>query len=262
MYFNREISLAFNLLVNHWGWACKLIDVVILQPSCYNHPCSWPPWRQLCLQSGWSCSYLFLILLLPFSLLWWCYTLVLGSSWKLSLSLPSTLPPCLVGVDCTCSQLICSWVKGVLDKFLTQVFSLLFSCAWLVLFCLVGLLLFPSWPPCNAVWLPSLTCCLSKSLLNFSFCLFRVLRCCFSLPTFIKSLHLSIHSLLKTLLSWSIHVSLWDFNMFRVLLIDLTLSLGNDLSALLIIWIPLGVLIFFAASYDEEEWGHLQLQMW
>ena len=112
--------------------------------------------------------------------------------------------------------LIWSWVKGVLDRFLTQFFSLLSSCTWLVLdrfftqlfsllssctwqvlFCLVELLWFPIWMPCNLVWSLYLVCSLCKSLSNFSFCLFRVLKCCFSLPTSINALHLTIHSSLE-----------------------------------------------------------------
>ena len=100
------------------------------------------------------------------------------------------------------------------------------------------------WLPCKPFCLSSFMCFCCRSLLNFSFCLLRVLKWCLSLPTSMKSSHLSIHSLLNTLLKSSLHVSLRAFSMFRVLFIDLTLSLSKDLSAFLIIWSPLGVLIF------------------
>ena len=124
---------------------------------------------------------------------------------------------------------------GVLDKFFTQEFSIILSCAWLVLFCLVELLWFLIWVPCNLVYSPSLICFLYKSLSNFSYFLFRVLKCCFSFPISINSLQLFIQSSLKTLSRLSIHVSHWDFNMFKMLLIDLTLSFSNAISASLVI---------------------------
>ena len=78
---------------------------------------------------------------------------------------------------------------------------------------------------------------------NLSNCLSSVLMCLDSLLRLMNFTHSSMVLSSKQFFSWSIHVSFCIFNMLIVLFIDLILSFSKDLSALLIIYKPLGVLM-------------------
>ena len=90
---------------------------------------------------------------------------------------------------------------------------------------------------------PSLFLFFWHNLSNLDFCLSRVLKCLDSLFSLMNHVHSSIMSLSNVLFRCSIHVSVWMFNMAMVLFTDLTLSFNRAISAFLIIWWPLGVLI-------------------
>ena len=102
------------------------------------------------------------------------------------------------------------------------------------------------WPfsqctPCIVFeWPPVL---LLHNVLNLDRCQSKVFKCLNSLPVFMKVVHSCTVSLSNLFSRRFLHVSLWKVNMVIELLMDLILSLSKALSALLIIYFPLGVLI-------------------
>ena len=81
------------------------------------------------------------------------------------------------------------------------------------------------------------------NLSNLDFCHFRVLKCLNSLFSLINPMHYFMLLLSSMFSRCCIHVSSLIFNMAMVLFTNLTLSLSRALSAFLIIWWPLSVLM-------------------
>ena len=101
----------------------------------------------------------------------------------------------------------------------------------------------PWLPSCMFEWPPSLFLFFWHNLSNLDFCLSRVLKCLDSLYSLMNCVHCSILSLSNVLFRCSVHVSIWIFNMAMVLFTNLTVLFNRALSAFLMIWWPLGVLI-------------------
>ena len=130
--------------------------------------------------------------------------------------------------------------------FLTHLILLPCTCEGLAVWILCPVLMFTVflWLPCWTFEQPlSAFLFLWHNLSNLFFCLAKVLWCLDSLLIFIKFLHSSISSLTSLSSSWKIHVSLCSLSLLRVLFMDLILSFKRALSAFLIIYFPLGVLM-------------------
>ena len=168
------------------------------------------------------------------------------------------------------SKHCCASVSGVFKKFLTQLLLLLLLLLVVLLKELMLLLLCPwsavsvmvtataswvvfihvlvfewqfsSWSPCRGFERPPLF--LWHNLLNLDTCLSKVF---WYLPSLLYSIYLIQSSMVFSSnmpSSWIIHVSMIILNMAIELLIALILSFNKANSAFLIIYFPLGVLMF------------------
>ena len=138
----------------------------------------------------------------------------------------------------------CDSVRGVLEMFLTQFLPmvLVLSLSLALLFLIWSEFEFEQ--PCSPCWMfewpPVL---LWHNLLNLATRQSKVFRCLDSLLILIKFVHSSIVSLSNLSSRVFLHVSHCKVNMVIELFINLFLSLSRALSAFLIIYFPLGVLI-------------------
>ena len=100
------------------------------------------------------------------------------------------------------------------------------------------------WPSCFSQLFEQPPCILFLWHNHSKFCnwLTSVLLCLDSLFLLMNNSHSSMVLPSRQVFSWSIHVSLCNFNMLIMLFTDLILSFSKDLSALFTMYKPLGVL--------------------